>query len=128
MVLQLKGRPYLSYFSLFTSASTLLCCALPALLVALGMGASLAGLVAGFPQIVWVSEHKTSVFGVAAAALIVAGLLQWRGRNLPCPIDPAQAQACASARRWSQWVYWTSVLIYLVGAGFAFVAPLISDA
>ena len=32
----------LTWFSIFTSASTLLCCALPALLVALGAGAALA--------------------------------------------------------------------------------------
>ena len=31
--------------SLFTSVGTLLCCALPALLVTLGMGAALAGFV-----------------------------------------------------------------------------------
>ena len=32
----------LNYFSLFTSLSTLLCCALPSLLVLLGLGASVA--------------------------------------------------------------------------------------
>jgi len=32
----------LSYFSLFTSLSTLLCCALPSLLVLFGLGASVA--------------------------------------------------------------------------------------
>ena len=33
-----------SYLSLFTATGTLLCCALPSLLVTLGLGATLAGL------------------------------------------------------------------------------------
>jgi hypothetical protein len=48
----------LSALSLFTSFSTLICCALPALLVALGAGAVLSTLVSHVPQLVWVSEHK----------------------------------------------------------------------
>jgi hypothetical protein len=41
-----------SLLSLFASSSTLICCAIPALLVSLGAGAALASLVAVFPQIV----------------------------------------------------------------------------
>jgi hypothetical protein len=37
-----KRSALLSYFSLFTSLSTLLCCALPSLLVLFGLGASVA--------------------------------------------------------------------------------------
>ena len=44
--------------SLFTSFATLLCCALPALLVTLGMGASLAGLIGTFPSITFLSNYK----------------------------------------------------------------------
>lgn len=35
----------LGYLSLFTSLGTLLCCALPSLLVALGLGATVASVV-----------------------------------------------------------------------------------
>ena len=44
--------------SLFASAGTLVCCALPALFVTLGAGAALAGLVGEFPQLVWLSTYK----------------------------------------------------------------------
>jgi mercuric ion transport protein len=39
----------LSYFSLFTSLSTLLCCALPSLLVLVGLGATVASVLSPIP-------------------------------------------------------------------------------
>ena len=44
--------------SLFTSIGTLLCCALPALLVTLGMGAALAGFISVAPWITVISKYK----------------------------------------------------------------------
>ncbi len=118
----MERRSLLPFFSLFTSASTLVCCALPALFVALGMGAAFAGLVSKFPQLIWLSEHKVGLFGSAGVMLILAGVAQWRARNLPCPLDADAARACASARRWSKVTYGVSVAIYWVGSGFAFLA------
>ena len=115
----------LSALSLFTSFSTLICCALPALLVAIGAGAALSTLVSHVPQLVWVSEHKPEVFGLAGAMLLMAGYFQWRARHAPCPADPQLAAVCRQARRNAKWVYWISVAIYAVGAWFAFVAPLL---
>ena len=42
----------LSYLSLFTSLSTLLCCALPSLFVLLGLGATVASLLSQAPWLV----------------------------------------------------------------------------
>lgn len=109
--------------SLFTSGSTLICCALPATLVAIGSAATLASLVSHFPQLVWLSEHKVLVFGLAGAMLVIAGYLQWRARNAPCPADAKLAQVCTQARKNALRIYWVSVLIFAVGAFFAFVAP-----
>ncbi len=114
----------LTWFSIFTSASTLLCCALPALLVALGAGAALATVVGAVPQIVWVSEHKTLVFVGAGVMLAVAGYLQYRARFLPCPVDLALAAACSRQRRVSNVIYLVSLGIYALGGLFAFVVPL----
>ncbi len=115
-----------SVLSLFASSSTLICCALPALLVALGAGAALSGLVGAFPQIVWLSEHKVGLFIFAGLMLAASGGLQWINRNAPCPIDPALRDACLRTRKVSTQVYWVSVAIYLVGGFFAFVLPLLS--
>ena len=117
----------LTWFSIFTSASTLLCCALPALLVALGAGAALATVVGAVPQIVWVSEHKTPVFIAAGVMLAVAGYLQYRARFLPCPVDPGLAAACSRQRRVSNVIYFASVAIYAVGVGFAVLWPYLAD-
>src|SRR6187200_1056050 len=39
--------------ALLASSGTLVCCVLPALMVALGAGAALAGLVTAVPQLIW---------------------------------------------------------------------------
>lgn len=108
--------------SLFTSVGTLLCCALPALLVTVGAGAALAGLVSTAPWLVALSKYKVWTFGIAGALLVAAGIMQWRARNLPCPIDPVHAQACTRLRRISLWIYGLSVAIYATGFFFAFIA------
>jgi hypothetical protein len=113
-----------SLLSLLTSGGTLVCCALPALLVAVGAGAALSSVIAVFPQIVWLSEHKVAIFAVAAAMLALAGLLQWRARSMPCPADPALAAACVRTRQMSARVYWVSLAIFLIGGYFAFMAPI----
>ena len=112
-----------AWFSIFTSASTLVCCALPAALVAIGAGATLVSLTSAFPQLIWISEHKTLVFGVAGAMLAGAGCLQWKARRMPCPIDAGLARACMRQRKISGTIYWVSVLMFLVGVFFAFIAP-----
>jgi hypothetical protein len=109
--------------SLFTSGSTLICCALPATLIAIGSAATLTSLVSNFPQLIWISEHKPLVFGIAGAMLAIAGCLQWQSRNAPCPADPALAAVCTKARKNALLIYWLSVAIFAVGAFFAFIAP-----
>ena len=117
----------ITWLTIFTSASTLLCCALPALLVALGAGAALASFVGVFPQIVWVSENKTRVFVGAGMMLAVAGYLQYRARFLPCPADAGLAAACARQRRVSSTIYFVSLALYVVGVGFAVLGPYFAD-
>jgi len=114
-----------SVASLFASAGTLVCCAIPALLVTLGAGAALSSLVSVFPQVVWLSEHKDSLFTLAGLAIAGAGVLQWRARSAPCPADPALRGACLRTRKASGRVYVVSVGVYLIGAWFAFVQPLV---
>lgn len=112
--------------SLFASTSTLICCALPALLVTLGMGASLAGLVSAAPWLVALSRYKLWLFAGSGLLLLLAALMQRRAARLPCPADPAQAAACQRLRRFSAAVLWLSAALWLVGFFFAFLAaPLL---
>ena len=113
---------FLPALSLVTSAGTLVCCALPTLLVTLGAGATLAGIVGSAPWLIALSKYKIWTFGISGAMLLVAGAALWRSRNASCPIDPAQAMACVKLRKTSVWIYWLSVLLWCVGFFFAFVA------
>lgn len=113
---------WFSWLSIFTSTGTLVCCALPAALVAVGGGASLVSLVGVFPQLVWLSERKVPLFIVAGLMLVVAGYFQLLARNAPCPADPEAAEACEKGRRVSMNVYRVSVAIFLIGYYFAFMA------
>lgn len=115
----------ITFLSLFSSSATLICCALPALLVALGAGAAVAGLVGSFPQLIWFSDNKALVFGIGALLLIAAGAMRWYSRDKACPIDDNQAEACRASKDYSRWIFLASVGIYMVGAFFAFAAPLI---
>ena len=109
--------------TLLASSATLLCCVLPAVLVAFGAGATLAGLVTAVPQLIWLSEHKPLVFGGAALLLAVSGIALWYGRNLPCPSDPLAARACQRLRRVSAVLYGLAVASFALGVTFAFVLP-----
>lgn len=116
-----------SIASLFATSGTLVCCAIPVLLVALGAGAALSALVAVFPQVVWLSEHKELVFAVAGVMMVGSGALQWRNRNAPCPTDPALRDACMQTRKTSARVYTVSVVCFLIGGWFAFLLPWLGE-
>jgi hypothetical protein len=125
-VAESRAGLWTSVLSLFASSSTLVCCALPALLVALGAGAALSSLVSVFPQVVWLSEHKAELFVFAGLAMLASGWLQWRNRSAPCPTDPALRDACLSTRRTSWRVYLFSLAVYVIGGWFAFIQPWLS--
>ena len=110
----------LSYFSLFTSFGTLLCCALPSLLVLLGLGATVASVLSSAPWLVTLSRHKDLVFAISGALIgmnffyVYALAPRLQARGAACPVD--SPDACAGASRMSRVVLWISGILY--GAGF----------
>lgn len=108
--------------ALFASTGTLLCCALPALLITIGAGAVMAGLAANVPGLIWLTAHKGPLFAVSGVLLAAAAFMKWQARNAPCPIDPAQARACMRMRRMGTVILGVAVITYLVGGFFAFLA------
>src|SRR6202023_1311473 len=102
----------LSYLSLFTSFGTLLCCALPSLLVLLGLGATVASFLSALPWLVTLSHHKNWVF-LIAGLLITGNFVYLKSRAAICPADAADA--CAAATRTSRVVLWISAAIYCFG-------------
>lgn len=124
-------RPIAGYFSLFASLGTLLCCALPSLLVLVGLGATAASILAALPWLVTLSRHKGWVFGIsglliAANAWYVFRLAPaWAERRGAC--DPGQEALCAKANRLSRILLLGSAATYLAGflAAYA-VGPLLA--
>lgn len=116
----------MSYFSLFGSVGTLLCCALPSVLVLVGLGATVASTLAALPWLVTLSHHKSLTFGISgiliAASFLNTYYLAPRFQPQACP--PDNPDACAVASRLSIIVLWVSAALY--GAGF-FVAFLLGQ-
>jgi hypothetical protein len=114
---------FVSIGSLFTSVSTLLCCALPSLLVALGMGAVVAGLASDLPWLIALSKYKGWTFLVAGTMI---GFNFWlfygRKREQTCEIDEyGNETACDTAARWSKAILWFSFGLYLLGLFSAYL-------
>lgn len=107
----------LGYFSLFTSLGTLLCCALPSLLVLAGLGASVASTLSSLPWLVSLSRHKQWTFAVSGSLIALSFLNMYyvsprlQARSCP-PDDPS---ACEAAGKYSKILLWVSAAIYIVG-------------
>src|SRR4051812_19928876 len=126
-----------SFASLFTSVGTLLCCALPSLLVLLGLGATVASFLAAAPWLVALSHHKRIVFGVSGALIatnfyytywlaprLQAARLQREG--IAC--SPSDPEACAVVGRFSRAVLWLSAGLWICGAFVAFaLGPILES-
>lgn len=121
----------LGYLGLFSSMGTLVCCALPSLLVLFGFGTTVASLLAAAPWLVSLSRHKSWIFG--ASALLLAGNFFYVYRVAPrllvergacAPDDP---DACARATRASRVLLWVSTALLVVGVSVAYVLPVVLE-
>lgn len=110
----------ISIFTLFAAGGTLVCCALPILLVTLGFGTAVAGLTSSFPWMVALSQDKEWVFAASFVMLLVAGWFIYR-RGRSCPADPEAARTCARVDTVNRCIYWGSVTLWLVGFFAAFL-------
>jgi mercuric ion transport protein len=120
----------LSYLSLFTSLGTLLCCALPSLLVLFGLGATVASILSEAPWLVTMSHHKHWVFIVAGVLIssnfvyVYAVAPRLQVRNGAC--DPKDPAACQTVSGLSRIILWCSALLYMVGCFTAYIlGPLL---
>lgn len=111
----------LGVLSLLTSAGTLICCALPALLVLAGLGASVASMLSAAPWLVTLSQHKAWLF--AASGVLIAlnfayvyGLApRLRSGGDRCAPEELGDSACATADRMARILLWSAAVVYGVG-------------
>jgi hypothetical protein len=107
----------LSYLSLFTSVGTLLCCALPSLLVLAGLGASVASTLSSLPWLVTLSRHKHWTFALSGLLIGLSFVNMYYfvpslKANACAPDNPAP---CEAASKFSRMLLWVSATIYVVG-------------
>tara|TARA_B100000214_G_C23923260_1_gene607108 strand:+ start:484 stop:861 length:378 start_codon:yes stop_codon:yes gene_type:complete len=118
-----KESSNLGIISLIASSSTLICCALPALLVMIGAGASLASLTNVFPQLIVISQYKIYISIVTLIILLIAGVFIKKSNSLPCPVDPLLRSICLKTRKRSKVLYYASVVIFLSASFFTYLLP-----
>ena len=116
--LNLQDRPSLKWLTLFFTSGTLLCCALPIVLVSIGFGAAVASLNYNIPGLVLLAEHKLLTLSLPALLLLFLAWVIWRP-NQVCPTDPQLAANCKKAKHWNQRVFWLSVVIWMIGFFFS---------
>src|SRR5262249_40695684 len=113
---------FLSFLSLFTSVGTLLCCALPSLLVLAGLGTTVASTLSALPWLVALSRHKSWTFAISgvmiAASFVYTYYLGPRLRARAC--DPNNPEACEIASRFSKVILWLSAALFLTAFFVAF--------
>jgi mercuric ion transport protein len=119
----------LSYFSLFTSVGTLLCCALPSLLVLAGLGASVASTLSSLPWLVALSRHKHWTFSTSGALIALSFLnVYYFGPRLRLnACDLQEDSACARATNLTKRLLWISAAIYAMGLFAAYaLGPILA--
>jgi len=104
--------------TLFVTSGTLLCCAIPVLLVSLGFGAVVASLNYNIPGLVFLAEHKYWTLSLSAFLLVFLAWVIWRP-NQSCPTNPELAVYCIKAKRWNQRIFVLSVVIWCIGFFFS---------
>jgi len=114
-----------NFFSLFASSSTLICCALPALFVLLGAGATFASLITTFPFLITLSQYKLEITFFALTMIAIAGYVNYKTYYMPCPADPEIGRQCMRTRKRSRIIYYISVSIFIFATIFTYVVPSI---
>lgn len=109
------------WFALVASTGTLVCCAIPILLVSLGMGAAVAAAASNFPVLVALSENKDFVFAGSATLMVLSGWLHKRQQG-SCPSDPVLAANCRKAKRLNDRLLWTAGSVWAIGFLAAYLA------
>jgi mercuric ion transport protein len=119
-----KRAALLNYFSLFSSFSTLICCALPSVLVLLGMGSAVASLLSAAPWLVSLSRHKIWIFCIAGVLiggsfLVTYAIAPRLREGEACAAD--DPTACGEASKLSRMLLWGSAVIWSCGFFVAYL-------
>ena len=126
-----KRAALLNYFSLFSSFSTLICCALPSVLVLLGMGTTVASLLSAAPWLVNLSRHKIWTFSIAGVLIAISFVMTYLiaprlRQGEACDAD--DPTTCGEVSKVSRVILWGSAIIWSCGFFVAYLlGPILSE-
>jgi signal transduction histidine kinase len=120
----------MNYISLFGSFSTLICCALPSLLVLVGMGATVASLLSVAPWLVTMSRNKFWTFTLAGGFISLSFVMTyWVAPRLQvgqiCIED--DPTTCGRVSKVSRMLLWGSAAIWSFGFFMAYLLGVVLD-
>jgi hypothetical protein len=110
----------LAFFGLFTSISTILCCALPTILVAIGMGTVFASITSNFPFVIWLSQKILYLFVTTAILLLVGGYFIFL-KPQTCPLNQNSNQICNKTKKFNKIIWWVSFIILITSFFFKYI-------
>ena len=111
---------YFTWITLFLSTGTLLCCALPILLVSLGFGSFVAAAFYNIESLSFIAEHKFWTLSISFLFLLLLAWIIYRP-NQSCPVNKEQGALCSSSKNYNKIIFVLSSMIWLVGFFFAVV-------
>jgi len=114
----------LNYFSLFSSLSTLLCCALPSVLVLLGMGSAVASVLSAAPWLVSLSRHKIWTFSIAGTFIAASFVVSYWVAPKLRPEDTCNADdpsTCNQVSKAGRMILWFSAIVWCGGFFVAYL-------
>ncbi len=112
-----------SFFLLFTSLSTLICCALPVLLVALGLGAVVASTISAVPFLIPLSKNKDWLFLIAFLVMGINFYMLYGRKRRTCEVQSEGTEtACDVASRWNKVLLWVMVVILSISSFKVYLA------
>lgn len=113
-----KTKPILLFTGLIASISTLFCCALPIILVSLGLGSIMAALFSHLPWLAWISEHAAYFFILTSILLGVSGYMLFY-QPLVCAIEGQEK--CQSKQTYAQIIWLITLIILIIGFVFKYI-------
>ena len=115
-----RWREGLSTLAPVVVLGTLICCALPIVLVALGAGSVMASLVSAAPWLVALSRNKEWVFLVAGGLLAVDYWILYQSTSGACQ-PGGVCHVSHPFGRWMRRVFWGSCVLFAAALGAAYL-------
>lgn len=116
-----KSSLFFSTFALLASSGTLVCCALPIILVSVGLGSVFVALNVELPFLSSLANYKIWIFLFSGGLLLISAWQLYTTRNL-CPADPKLAASCKRIKKWSTRLFVGAALLWVIGFIAAYIA------